>query len=91
MYTPDVEKENHRKTMPQGWTKRAWFMWEKVNPGGKNTVSLYLWKKKKSTKEARKYYNMPCTMSQGTIDFLILLREYDYNLLVEIWCGYTEN
>ena len=49
----------------------------------KYSITLFM-EKKKSTKEARKYYNMPCTMSQGTIDFLILLREYDYNLLVEI-------
>lgn len=50
-----------------------------------------IYKKKKSTKGAWKYYNMPCTMSQGTIDFLILLTEYYYNLLVETWCGYTGN
>lgn len=90
MYTHDVEKENYRKIMPQGWTKRAWFMWEKVNPDGKNTVSLYLWKRKKHQR-GMKFCNMPCTMSQGIIDFLILLREYYYTLLVEIWCGYIGN
>lgn len=63
-----------------------WFMWEKVNPDGKNIVSHCLWNKTSKGHEIIKI----CYEKLVKIQYLLIPFDY-YYVLAEIYWGYNRN